>query len=341
MVSVSILEIRENDKEMKEMEKIIQDEKDEIEDCKDLANIAFAIREKGLLRINAIRSIANEGISDTVFKVQRVSTLVTIVNQISLSSFVEEELINHKTSYSRDYQVWKAIEAAFGSLRDGEEDDKRDDNQQDKTVGNTKQESSFLYWIYSPLGAKFQEHVSQYFRVRGKTACELDSRMRNVANNGFTDILYALGHHLSNQQRSASLNLLAVETEKNVVTNIRKKVLNMNTSSKSILNVTKDNVNATRNSVLYRENGDTFTINTMNERTLNLICCYCEVPIRGIAVSCRNNCGRFFHKYHEGEEEGGGGGVGEEEGKQEEEQKGEQEGEYRIEECVVCKLERK
>jgi hypothetical protein len=323
MVSVSMLETRENEKEIKEMEKYIQDEKDEIEDCKDLASIAFAIREKGLLRINAIRSIANEGISDTVFKVQRVvSTLVTIINQFSLASFVEEELINHKTYFSRDYQVWKATEAAFGSRRDDEEDDKRYDNQQYKTEGNKKQDSSSLYWRYSPLGAKFQEHVSHYFRIRGKTACELDLRIRNVANYGFTEeieLLYALGHHLSNQQRSASLNLLAVETDKNVVTNIRKKVLN--TSSKSIHTVTKDNDKATRNSVSYRENGDTFSINTRIERTLNLICSFCEVPIRGIAVSCRNNCGRFFHKYHEGEEGG--------------------EGEHTMEECVVCKLERK
>jgi hypothetical protein len=289
-------------------------ESEEIEDCQDIKQISIAIKERGKLRIDAIQSIAKKAIDDTSGgegegDVASSKWSSPLIKQVQLHPFIGISLINEElidkeklssslsssssslssTTYlgsPRDEQIWKAVNEAFKIINH--------DNHYNLD------EDLFLYWKNSPLGNRFLNHIGKYLRIQGLTSSELQLRM--MASNRLFDkkicdeeeeedeedkkLLYALGRLLSNQLRSASFDLLAVDIEKIVYDALTKK-------EKSLC-------------FLPPQQSCTIEVTTMSKiispssysGLLPIVCYLCELPIKGIAAVCRRGCGRVWHLMH-------------------------------------------
>ena len=286
-------------------------EAEEMEDCVEISHVAFAIREKGQLRMEAIQSISInksienidpgdniEGNGEEQRNGETRSWPSPIITKVQLHPLlggvlsINDQHIGVSSSSAslgsaRDLQVWEAVNEAFKIKRETNNDQNNtDDDNNDNAAAAAK---VLLDWKHSPLGASFRNQVSKYFKVQGSTSSELHLRIeiRNVDKEEEEErkLLYALGSHLSKQLRRAECDFLACDIEKRV---------SMMTTAKSLL----IHPPRPRNDITTSDNEQT-----------SLICFLCELPIRGVSAACRKGCGRVWHLRHGTMSGEGGGGI--------------------------------
>jgi len=304
MVSVSVLEeaitaggdeqLRKRQEEKREAE--------EIEDCLDISHVAFAIREKGQLRMEEIQSISIcksidnldniEGNGEEQRNGETRSWPSPIITKVQLHPLLGG-VSSSSLGSQRDLQVWEAVNEAFKIKRvpNNNDHNNTDDDNNDDAAAAVK---ALLDWKHSPLGASFRNQIGKYFRVQGSTYSELHLRIekRNVDKEEEEErkLLYALGSHLSMQLRRAECDFLACDIEKRV---------SMTTAAKRLV----VHPPRPRNDITTSDNASN------GGKQASLICFLCELPIRGVSAACRKGCGRVWHLRHGTTNGLGGGGI--------------------------------